>query len=226
MLFFLTFISSICWSQNINQFDINGQRHGTWKKNFDGTKHLRYEGQFNHGREIGVFNFYKLIKKRSVLSAEKVFSNDNDTVQVKFFTSRGKTISEGKMIDKIYIGSWTYYHKNSDKIMTKENYDNHGALQGERLVFYDNGVLAEKTNYNRGKKEGLSEIYSLNGVVLKRYHYENNELHGVFKAYNGKGEMVSDGVFKRGKKTGVWKFYKSNKLINQKDYTYKPKYKK
>ena len=49
-LFLLCFVTAIC-AQNTNQLDAKGKRHGIWKKYFDGTKVLRYEGQFDHGRK-------------------------------------------------------------------------------------------------------------------------------------------------------------------------------
>lgn len=226
IVLFVHFFVIIAFAQKNNQMDADGNRHGIWKKNFDNTQQVRYEGEFNHGKEIGLFKFYKLVKKKSVLSATKLFNANDDSAEVKFLTSRGKSISDGKMVGKTYVGKWVYYHKNSDKIMTAETYDDKGVLQGERLVYYDNDQLAEKTTYIDGKIEGLSEVYSLKGVVLKMFIYENNELHGVSKAFNGKGELLSEGQFKRGKKTGVWKFYENNKLIEQKDFTYVTKLKK
>jgi antitoxin component YwqK of YwqJK toxin-antitoxin module len=220
----LTLLSSILTNaQSINQFDANGKRHGIWKKNFEGTKQLRYEGEFNHGKEIGLFKFYKLVRKKSVLSATKLFNTNDNSAEVKFLTSRGKTISEGKMVGKIYVDKWTYYHENSDKIMTIETFDDKGVLQGERLVYYDNGQLAEKSNYVDGKIEGLSEVYSLKGVVLNSLNYVGNELHGISKSYNGKGELLVEGNYKKGKKTGIWKYYENNKLVREKDFTYIPK---
>ena len=220
----LTFVSSIiAFAQDINQFDANGKRHGIWKKNFEGTKQLRYEGEFNHGKEIGLFKFYKLVRKKSVLSATKLFNVNDNSAEVKFLTSRGKTISEGKMVGKTYVGKWTYYHKNSDKVMTIETFDDKGVLQGERLVYYDNGQLAEKSTYVDGNLEGISEVYSLKGVVLNSLNYVSNELHGISKSYNGKGELLVEGNYKKGKKTGVWKYYENNKLVKEKDFTYIPK---
>jgi antitoxin component YwqK of YwqJK toxin-antitoxin module len=216
----------VAFAQNINQFDAEGKRHGIWKKNFEGTEQIRYEGQFYHGKEIGLFKFYILVKKKSILSATKLFNPNDDSAEVKFLTSRGKTISEGKMVGKTYVGKWVYYHKNSDKIMTVETYDDNGVLQGERLVYYDNGQLAEKTTYVDGKIQGRSEVYSLKGVVLKSFIYENGELHGPSKSFNGKGELLSEGQYKQGKKTGVWKFYENNKLIEEKNFSYIPKLKK
>ena len=37
----------------INGFDADGARHGLWKKYYPGTDQLRYEGRFQHGKEIG-----------------------------------------------------------------------------------------------------------------------------------------------------------------------------
>ena len=37
------------FAQTLNQFDADGKRHGKWKKNFDGTDVIRYEGTFEHG---------------------------------------------------------------------------------------------------------------------------------------------------------------------------------
>ncbi|MBN4085347.1 toxin-antitoxin system YwqK family antitoxin [Flavobacteriaceae bacterium AH-315-B10] len=225
-LIILFFISTTISAQDINQFDANGKRHGIWKKTFEGTNQVRYQGEFANGKETGLFKFYKLIKKESVLTATKQFNENDNTADVKFLSSRGKVISKGKMNGKLYVGEWMYYHNNSNKIMTRETYDNEGRLQGKRIVYYDNGQLAEVVNYEEGSIEGVSKWYSLKGVVLKEFVYKNNELHGIAKNYNGKGEILTEGSYKRGKKTGVWKYYEEGKLVKQKDFTYIPKYKK
>jgi len=225
-LIILFFISTLISGQSINQFDANGKRHGIWKKNFEDTNQVRYEGEFSHGKEIGLFKFYKYLKKKSVLTATKQFNENDNTADVKFLSSRGKMISEGKMNGKLHVGEWMYYHNNSNKIMTRETYDNEGKLQGKRIVYYENGQLAEEVNYEEGSIEGVSKWYSLKGVVLKEFVYKNNELHGIAKNYNGKGEILTEGSYKRGKKTGIWKYYEEGKLVKQKDFTYIPKYKK
>ena len=223
---FLFFISSSISTQDINQLDANGKRHGIWKKTFEGTNQLRYQGEFSHGKEIGLFKFYKLIKKKSVLTATKQFNKNDNTAEVKFLSSRGKVISEGEMNGKLHVGKWNYYHNNSNVIMTRETYDNEGRLQGKRIVYYDNGLLAEEVNYEEGSIEGVSKWYSLKGVVLKEFVYKNNELHDLAKYYNGKGEILVEGSYKRGKKTGIWKYYKEGELVEEKNLTYRPKYKK
>jgi len=206
-------------AQDINQFDANDKRHGIWKKNFEGTTQPRYEGEFNHGKEVGLFKFYKFIKKKSVLTATKQFNDKDTSAYVKFLSSRGKVISEGKMEVKKYVGTWTYYHKNNNTVMSTETYDSNGLLQGEKLVFYKDGEVAESANYVDGKLQGESNWYSTKGVVLKAFLYDNNELHGVAKYYNGKAELLAEGRYKRGKKVGVWKYYENGELTREKDFS-------
>ena len=171
-------VSSISVGQSFNKLDSNGKRHGKWKKNFEGTQVIRYEGSFSHGKEIGLFKFYKNIKGKPVLTATRNFSDKNDLADVKFYSSAGKVISEGLMRDRTYIGAWKYYHNNSDQLMTLENYNNEGNLEGDRFVYYLNGQIAEQTSYKNNKLEGRALWYTENGVLIKSYIYVNGELHG------------------------------------------------
>lgn len=222
---FLVFILTVnVFSQDINQFDAEGKRHGVWKKNFEGTNVLRYEGAFSHGKEIGLFKFYKKIKNKAVLTATKEFNESNNITQVKFLASNGKLISEGQMDGKTYIGTWKYYQKNSDKLLILEHFNNSGKLEGERFVYYENGQIAEKQFYKNGFLDGSYIGYSENNVVLKQMFYINGELHGPAKFYNPKGELMSEGQYKKDKKHGVWRFYENDKLVEEKDFTYKPKF--
>lgn len=216
-------ITNFGYTQEINQFDADGKRHGIWKKTFENTKILRYEGEFLHGKEIGLFKFYKNIDKKAVLTATKQFNKQDNKADVKFLTVKGKIISEGQLNGKTYIGTWKYYQKRSNQLLILEHYNDSGKLHGERFVYYKNGQIAEKQNYMAGKLEGVSVWYSLNNVVLKAFIYVGGELHGISKYYNPKGELITKGQYKNGKKHGVWKYYENGKLMNEKDFTYKPK---
>lgn len=223
-LIFILFFTTTMSSQTINQFDDQGKRHGIWKKTFKNTKILRYEGMFFHGKEIGLFKFYKNIDGKAVLTATKQFNETNNIAQVRYFTSRGKLVSEGEMKGKRYIGVWKYYQKRSDDLLILEQFNNSGQLIGERVVYYENGQIAEKRNYTNGKLNGMSVWYSERNVILKEFRYMNGELHGVSKYYSPKGDLLVEGKYKRGKKDGVWKYYENGKLIKEKDFTYQPKY--
>jgi len=220
----ILFITTLTFAQNTNQFDANGKRHGIWKKTYEGTDVLRYEGEFYHGKEIGLFKFYKNIRKKAVLTATKKFNKTDNLAYVTFLSSKGKLISEGQMDGKTYIGEWKYYQKRNDNLLTLEHYNSEGILDGERFVYYENGQIAEKQFYKNGKLDGASVWYSEKNIVLKEFIYVKGELHGASKYYNPKGELITEGQYKKGKKHGIWKYYENGELIDEKDFTYKPKY--
>ncbi|MDB2462767.1 toxin-antitoxin system YwqK family antitoxin, partial [Algibacter sp.] len=117
LIFLLMLSSSVMLGQTINQLDANGKRDGVWQKKFEGTDILRYEGQFVHGKEVGLFKFYKHYKNKGILSATKLFNKNDQKAEVKFLASNGKVISEGIMDGKTYIGTWKYYQKNSNQLL-------------------------------------------------------------------------------------------------------------
>lgn len=216
---FLFFVTASLFAQEINTLDSNGERHGFWKKNYENTDQPRYEGEFKHGKEIGTFKFYKLVDKTSVLSATKEFNENDQIALVKFFSSTGKLISEGKMDGKLFIGKWIYYHNKTNAVMSTENYNDKGELHGEKLVYYEIGQIAERSNFINGKQEGLSTWYSEKAVVIKEFLYENDELHGLSKYYDNKGQLIAEGVYKRGQKHGIWKYYTDGKLTEEKNFS-------
>lgn len=216
---FLTFFLTNVSAQSINQLDDKGERHGAWKKNFENTDQPKYEGVFEHGKEVGTFKFYKLVQGKSKLSATREFVPDSDKINVKFFSSKGKIISEGMMNDKIYIGKWTYYHNKGNGILMTENYNSKGDLEGEKIVYYENGQVAEKSIYVNGEIDGTSLWYSPEGKVIKEFTYQNGQLHGVAKYYDRDGNLLAEGSYKNDKKHGIWSYYENGKLTEEKDFT-------
>ena len=205
--------------KSVNQFDKNGERHGIWTKDYDGTDLKRYEGQFNHGKEIGTFNYYKLKNGKSVLSATKVFNETNNIANVTFYTSAKKIVSKGQMNQKKFIGKWIYYHKNSDKVMIEEHYNNQGELDGVKTVYYENGKVAEETPYKKDKLSGEAKWYTKANQFIRTTVYLNGERNGQTTNYDGKGNKASEGLYKGDKKTGVWKYYKEGTLVKEIDHT-------
>lgn len=221
---FICLTAAFVFSQDaVNQFDEKGQRHGFWKKNFDKTKQPRYEGTFEHGKEIGVFKFYTLDKGKSILSATREFNTAHDTIAVKFFSSKGKVISEGKMIGKNFIGKWVYFHNKTNGVMTIEYYNNDGLLHGEKVVYYEDGKLAEQSNYTNGKLDGISKWFSKYGGVIKEFTYKNDELHGISKYYNADGQLIAEGIYRNDQKHGIWKYYENGVMTEEKDFTIRSK---
>lgn len=213
LIFFSLLFSILSYnaaSQEFNMFDKDGLRHGKWQKFYEGTKQLRYSGQFNHGKEIGTFKFYDRSGGHPI--AVKVYTPETALLDVSFYTKSGKLISRGFMKGRGKEGEWIYYHKDGQSIMSKESYiDN--LLEGERMVYFENGKLAQRTTYKNGLKNGNDIHYNEKGIITKEYLYQDNKLEGLVKLYDSDGVLIKEGFYKNNKKDGNWNYYKNGELV-------------
>lgn len=217
--FFIITLTIVNAQKSVNQFDKDGRRHGLWTKNYHKTDQKRYEGNFVHGKEVDTFKYYTLSSGKSVLSATKVFNDKDSIAEVKFYSSKKKIISKGKMNGKRYIGQWVYYHKNTSKEMIIENYSDQGNLDGERKVLYETGVVAEIASYKEGKLDGESKWYFKSGKSIRQSFYKNDLLEGKTINYDSNGNITSEGNYEKDKKVGIWKYYKNGKITKEIDHT-------
>ena len=226
LLFFTINLTTASAQKSVNQFDKDGKRHGFWTKNYHKTDQKRYEGNFVHGKEVDSFKFYTLSEGKSVLSAVKVFNLKDSLADITFYASNKKVISEGKMNGKRFIGQWIYYHKNSTNKMIVENFNDDGQLDGERKVFYENGIIAEHAHYKNGKLDGEAKWFLENEVLIKVSHYKDDKLEGKTINYEASGTIDSEGNYIANQKMGIWKYYKDGKLAKEIDHTNKKVIKK
>lgn len=196
-------------AQQLNQLDQNNKRHGAWQKKYEGSNQLRYEGTFDHGKEVSTFKFYD--RAGGHPTAIKVYTPDTDLLDVTFYTRKGKKVSEGKMKARNREGEWVTYHQDGIVIMVRENYINN-KLEGKRTVYYIDAVIAQEENYKNNKKEGAALDYTKDGKVLKEFMYQNDVLEGPSKLYNGLGILEVEGFYKNNRKHGMWKYYKDGKV--------------
>lgn len=213
---FFILSTSILGAQEINKLDSNGARDGLWKKYYPGTEQLRYEGTFDHGKEVGVFKFY-CEECGTQPTAIRTFNSRDGSVWVQYFTIKGKLVSEGKMVDREREGEWLSFHENSSQPMSREFYV-HGKLQGKQSTYYPNGTLTEEIHYQNGMKEGENLYYSPDGIVIKKLQYRENLLQGSAIYYDAAGVVVIEGFYKDDKKHGLWKYYKNGKLEFEETY--------
>jgi antitoxin component YwqK of YwqJK toxin-antitoxin module len=215
-LFFVILVSQTLMSQvDYNKLDSQGMKHGSWKGFYEESKRLRYEGVFEHGKEIGKFQFFDDTKAKSIIATREFNTKDNSAYTI-FFDQANNKVSEGKVVNKLFEGPWKYYHQASQTLMTVENYKN-GKLEGLRSVFYTSGKIAEETNYKNNFKEGVYKKYSDNGVVLEETVFKNNEYNGLAVFKDADGNVVSKGQFVNGKKAGIWQFVDKEKQAKEID---------
>jgi antitoxin component YwqK of YwqJK toxin-antitoxin module len=210
----LIFLNAFCLhaQSDFNKLDEKGKKQGVWKGFYEGSKRLRYEGTFVHGKETGVFNFYDDAKEKKVI-ATREFNEKDNSAYTTFYDQDKNKVSEGKIVNKLFEGQWKYYHLGSKAIMTTENYSK-GKLEGLRSVFYADGKIAEESNYKNNLKEGFYKKYTGNGIVLEESVYKKNEYHGLAVFKDVSGNVVSKGQFVNGKKSGTWQFFENGKPVN------------
>ncbi len=212
-IFVLIYLNVFCiQAQNdFNKLDDKGNKNGLWKGFYTDTKNPKYEGTFDHGKEVGLFTFFDNIKTKTVIATREFNSKDNAAYTI-FYDQRKNKVSEGKVVNKLFEGQWKYYHKDSKAVMTIENYDK-GKLEGLRSVFYPSEKIAEEIFYKNNLKNGIYKRYAENGIIIEEYNYKNNEFDGlaIFRDADV-GTIVSKGKFTNGKKSGIWQFFNKGKL--------------
>ena len=206
---------------DFNKLDEKGLKHGVWRGFFEESKRLRYQGTFDHGKEIGTFNYFDDTKEASLIGV-RVFEPNDNSVYTTFFDQKKNIVSEGKSVNKLKEENWKYYHEASKEIMTLEIYKL-GKLEGIRTVYYKTGKIAEETNYKNGIKTGVYKKLTETGIELELANYKNNEYDGLATYKDPENNIVSQGNFKNGKKAGIWKFYKSGKFDSQTNFNFQGK---
>lgn len=209
-IFLFLFQTVILFAQDFNKLDENGKKHGLWKGFYEESKRPRYEGTFNHGKEVGLFKFFDDTKVGTVIATRDFSANDN-SCYTTFYNQKNNKVSEGKVVNKQFEGEWKYYHENSPIVMTTEFYVN-GKLNGIRKVFYKSGKIAEETTYKNGVKDGVYKSYAENDVVLEESNYKEGLLDGQATYRDATKNITAQGLFKNGKKTGIWKMLEKGKL--------------
>ena len=123
-------VTNIFYAQNA--LNSKGNRHGKWSGIYEDTNNIRYEGEFNDGKEIGIFYLYDNTKKKVVI-ATRDFTRKDGTVVETFLDQKGNTVSEGVSKNAKKQGKWIYYFKDGTAVMSEENYLN-GNLEDRKSV--------------------------------------------------------------------------------------------
>ena len=209
----VVFSGALLAQNQLNQLDDKGAKHGLWKGYHPESKRLRYEGTFNHGKEVGVFKFHDDTQAGTVI-ATREFNSAANSVYTIFYDQKNNKVSEGKSVNKQNEGVWKYYHFESKALMTVENYKK-GKLEGTRTVYYADSKPAEEAHYANGLKQGAYKKWANNAVVLEEATYDKDQYEGQAIYRDPLGNVVAKGLYKKGKKVGLWQFYEGGKLVSE-----------
>ncbi|MBC7440499.1 MAG: hypothetical protein H7250_11025, partial [Flavobacterium sp.] len=122
LIFIFLFTFSFAKAQEkVNQTDENGKKNGLWRGNYQESDRPKFEGNFEHGVEIGTFNFFDDTKAKSII-ATRTFSENGKVAYTIFYDQKKNIVSEGKTINRFNEGEWKYYHEASKDIKMIEKY--------------------------------------------------------------------------------------------------------
>lgn len=128
------------------------------------------------------------------------------------FDSLGKKLFDGwyKMDKRDSI--WITYHRSTQTIRTKTFYNN-GLLDGEILLYSEDGVLSNKAIWRNGVRVGRWLGYYTDGETIKEAtDFDNNMGHYV--GYDSAShKVVVKGDILRNKRVGTWTHYYPNGSI-------------
>ncbi len=193
--------SVLLHAQAVNQTDAKGQKQGVWKKTYENSNQLRYQGQFKDNQPVGTFTYFakngKMMTTIDHLSTTVSYA--------KNYYETGKLTSQGKYINQKKDSVWTFYDEEGNLLST-ETYQN-DLKNGVAKVYHKNGTVSLEQNFANGIHHGQSIIYFDNGVKRAEDSYENGKLHGESKTYGLKGNVVEVGGYKLGNKEGIWTSY-------------------
>lgn len=199
IFFLLAIVLGTSVFAQVNQTDAQGRKQGKWEKFYEGTRQVRYRGQFVNNVPTGVFTYYHQNgRKRSEITYRGTTGNGYCVM----YELEGWKLAEGVYRGEVKDSVWRYYGPSGDLVSTTTWVM--GEKTGEEKVFYHDGTLAELTNYSHNMKEGKWLQNFPDGSLKARGEYQNNALHGEVMYNDQTGRPLMIGTYVHGIKNGSW----------------------
>ena len=192
-----------CQAQN--KIDKQGRRQGHWiKTDKDGSR--IFEGTFEDGKEVGVFNYYY---PDGTLKIRNTFTVPGRYCKHEAFDSKGRPLATGFFDQKNRDGEWRFFNNNG-KVIKIATY-RMGIKEGTHVIFNSAGDTAEVSTWKDNRRHGrwwkrLGEKAYITG------RYEEGLMQGHLKEYDNSGRLTRDCNYKNGMKDGVSKYYENGNL--------------
>ena len=199
--------------EDYNVNDSNGEKDGAWIRVYpDGAlyytgvfNHGTPEGEILYFYESGSL-MSKLVhpyldsstNTSALISA--IHYRENSSVQASGFY-----ITVVEEVKPLREGSWGFYDEGSKQIKM-ETYS-YGLLDGPYWVKGRKGQLVEEGEYSKDKLNGEKITYFDNGIVRQKINYINGKLEGSFAVNYNNGYPKIEGNYFEGVESGNWKTY-------------------
>lgn len=208
-------------AQDVNKKDAQGNKQGTWIAFYDGTKNVKYRGDFINDIPVGKFIFFY---ENGKVKAKNTYLNKGKDSYVSMYHENGKLMSMGKYVNEQKDSVWVFLDEHGN-YLSKENYKN-GKRHGKCFTFYafnpkiDQGQpnLLEVAIYIHGEKDGEYLKYYRNGKYMMQGNYSTGTLEGKRTTFYSNGKKRNEVYFKHGVKNGYMINYDSNEEVVSKHF--------
>ena len=203
-IIFTILLSNFSFSQSINQVDQQGKKQGEWKKYYEKSGRVLYEGRFKDDKPTGVFRFYYETGSKKALIDHNLTSGRS---LANYFHPNGQLMSGGIFRNQMKDSTWITFTE-SGVVSEISNYQNN-ELNGPFTSFYISGLENAtgripyiKSNYKNGKLDGeYSELF-MDGRKKLYCFYIDGKLNGLYIEYHRNGKKSSLTRYKNGIKHG------------------------
>jgi antitoxin component YwqK of YwqJK toxin-antitoxin module len=145
-----------------------------------------YESVEDHIAKIKT-NYFKNGQKRSLESTAI-----HPYVPYKMWDEEGNVLLNGEMKDGLKSGEWKSYAKNEQGVYFLQQiaHYEYGFLNGEVILYRNDGAISMVQSYQLGKLDGKWESYNEQGHLSLIAHYKNNQLDGGYIVHDEQGRVL------------------------------------
>ncbi|WP_053990518.1 toxin-antitoxin system YwqK family antitoxin [Mangrovimonas sp. TPBH4] len=91
------------------------------------------------------------------------------------------------------------YYVVGNKVQKWEEFNvKEGLLNGDYLIFHNNGEIFSHSKYSNGKKHGIEKTYYPSGALKKETPYSNDLQYGTIKTYYESGQLETEATKEKG----------------------------
>ena len=184
-----------------NATDAQGRKQGAWSKAWPGGQ-LRYKGQFENDRPIGIFSHYD---EEGHLTTIQRHAGDGRVSRAEHFHPEGTLMAAGKYVGQEKDSTWSYYAVDG-KLRKVERYSE-GKQNGEQVSYYPNGQMAEMETRVNGVLQGPNKSWFASGKPKSEATYVNGEAEGRMTFWFPDGKKEIEGNAVNGDRDGTWFYF-------------------
>ena len=90
-----------------------------------------------------------------------------------------------------------------------------GLIEGLHYKYFPNGKVEQQSDYKNNKLDGNRILFYENGDTLIVESYKKAQYEGPYKSYFSGNVLESEGKYVNGTMDGEWRFYHDNKQIKE-----------